>query len=1022
MRKIYSLFAMLMVAMFANAQVISFSEVAAKGSLDGKTFGSEGFVLTVTDQVDGGKLEIDANNANFGTLEDYQSFSFRLKTGGKSSSKNCLSLSIPADGTLKIYARTASKDSERPIVITQGETEIFNKTFVDSQAATENYTASDGSEKTRTVYPVYTCEVKAGTADITYPENAVNFYAFELVSNAAPVQTSYEATITSDPENDYFSGYQAFDLQQVIAALGLADEAALAELLSTEGNVYLKEPTGALTNAYTGNPNEFWMNIAGVPQGYGEEGTCWYAGLYYDPAGSDAETGETWESEFYCRVGQMPKFFSGIYTDSEAKVVLVLKNGDKQIEVAITLKVNAAPEPEAIAEPETSLANINVVKEYETTIDFTYGKEYENTTITVDMNDIANTLGCSMSALSDNIQNITLTEKMNSVTAEEEGETVNTPSGELATPESLAGGSWFGRYSNYDEATGETITFTQNYSHAWGGSATFYVQNIALNEEGQFSFTTGQYMKTMAVGDKDYAVLYILNGATAAKLTIKTNIVAPEVIDPDKLVQVGETTIEVSAAIDNNYATKSFTIDMAPICEALGCEATEIEDVLAYAQDGGISDNHTEGSGGFYFNEDGKIESWGSNAAFFIAKGSIADGQYSIGQMANHYTDITEDKTCTAQLIFQNGQNYYVVNVAYTVLAPTTPEEPVVYTCVGTNKMNMQIVPNDEGVWAWETTASIDLDWVNELIGTQDFTLYTDKVTTAEDGATTFDWSKNYTCTPAPGFWYGDKTYTNEAGETVVENAGWGSNSFGITYADGIVTFYQYPGQRSVGDSYLAKLYLVNEETGNYIAYDIKVKYVDEVSADGETAKIGSEEQTIDFTNAPADADGLTIVELPMEKLLEAFGIEAAELANAQVTVPDSPNSYNMIQNYEEEFTISQNGYYTTNEEKIVSSVSVVFENGKLVLKFDNVDSSLDTEEAASTDVHIGIVLNNKVYEYVVTFGNESYVAATAINSVNATANASAIYTTSGAKVNALQKGINIVKMANGSVQKVYVK
>lgn len=181
MKKFFTLIAVAFVTVCASAQVISFSETAAKGSLDGKTFGGDGFVLTVTDQVDGGKLEIDTNNANFGTLEDYQGFTHRLKTGGKSSSKNCMSLSIPADGTLKVYARTATKDSERAIVITQSETEVFNQKFLDSQAATEKYTTEAGEEKTRTVFPVYTCEVKAGTADITYLDGAVNIYCFEFV-------------------------------------------------------------------------------------------------------------------------------------------------------------------------------------------------------------------------------------------------------------------------------------------------------------------------------------------------------------------------------------------------------------------------------------------------------------------------------------------------------------------------------------------------------------------------------------------------------------------------------------------------------------------------------------------------------------------------------------------------------------------------------------------------------------------------------------------------------------------------
>ena len=79
---------------FAADNTITFSEIAAKGSLNGKTYNAGGFVLTVTD-TDESKLEIDANNAFFGTADNYQKFEYRLKTGGKSNAKNALALTIP---------------------------------------------------------------------------------------------------------------------------------------------------------------------------------------------------------------------------------------------------------------------------------------------------------------------------------------------------------------------------------------------------------------------------------------------------------------------------------------------------------------------------------------------------------------------------------------------------------------------------------------------------------------------------------------------------------------------------------------------------------------------------------------------------------------------------------------------------------------------------------------------------------------------------------------------------------------
>ena len=192
MKKFFTLIAATFVAVCASAQVISFSETAAKGSLDGKTFGGDGFVLTVNDPK-GEKVEIDANSQYFGTAEEYQNFKFRLKTNGKSSSNNSLSLTVPSEGTLKIYARSGSGSEARPIVLTQDGTEIFNQNFDDADAIT---TDIQGEQKK--VFPVYTVEVKAGTIAITYPTNTVGFYAFELVKAGEETAIKNVSTTAND--------------------------------------------------------------------------------------------------------------------------------------------------------------------------------------------------------------------------------------------------------------------------------------------------------------------------------------------------------------------------------------------------------------------------------------------------------------------------------------------------------------------------------------------------------------------------------------------------------------------------------------------------------------------------------------------------------------------------------------------------------------------------------------------------------------------------------------------------------
>ena len=184
MKKIFTLIAAVAFAATASAQVLSFDTKYDKGAVP-PSFSNGNLVLTVTDT--DGKLAVDANSASFGTPDSYVSFDYCLKTGGKSSSKNNLTLTLPADGTLKVYARTGSNTAtDRNIVLTQNETELVNKVLLESDAV--EATIEDVVKK---FYPVISVEAKKGDVAVTYPINSVKFYAFELV-NAAGVSASPE--------------------------------------------------------------------------------------------------------------------------------------------------------------------------------------------------------------------------------------------------------------------------------------------------------------------------------------------------------------------------------------------------------------------------------------------------------------------------------------------------------------------------------------------------------------------------------------------------------------------------------------------------------------------------------------------------------------------------------------------------------------------------------------------------------------------------------------------------------------
>ena len=132
MKKFFTLIAAVALAASVNAQVLKFDQTYAKGSVPA-TFSADGLVLTVVDT--DGKMAVDDNSQYFGTAESYKNFSFRLKSGGKSLTKNNLTLTVPSDGTLKVYVRTGSSSAtDRNVVLTQNGTELVNKILLESEA------------------------------------------------------------------------------------------------------------------------------------------------------------------------------------------------------------------------------------------------------------------------------------------------------------------------------------------------------------------------------------------------------------------------------------------------------------------------------------------------------------------------------------------------------------------------------------------------------------------------------------------------------------------------------------------------------------------------------------------------------------------------------------------------------------------------------------------------------------------------------------------------------------------------
>lgn len=206
MKKFFTLIAAVALAASVNAQTLKFDQNYAAGSMPA-SFTADGLELKVVDTEN--VMLVDGNNQFFGTAESYEKFSFRLKSTGKSTSKNNLTLTVPSDGTLKVYVRTgSSKATDRNVILTQNGTELVNKTVLESEAVSVPMTNDKGETKDTKVFPVISVPVKQGDVAITYPVGSVYFYAFELVKTGTGISSVNAAAAKKDGKTYNMAGQE----------------------------------------------------------------------------------------------------------------------------------------------------------------------------------------------------------------------------------------------------------------------------------------------------------------------------------------------------------------------------------------------------------------------------------------------------------------------------------------------------------------------------------------------------------------------------------------------------------------------------------------------------------------------------------------------------------------------------------------------------------------------------------------------------------------------------------------------
>lgn len=815
-----------------------------------------------------------------------------------------------------------------------------------------------------------------------------------ILMTAVSAMAQFTATVSQLPTNDYSPVQAEYKLSEIASALN-TDAATLAAALQDGSAQFGLFNEDGLIGTTADGPGSYWMKADGTVTNWGNESVVYNGLISYDAT----------EDVFIIPVGQFPDAYAGGETWTNT---FTLKYGGSSATLEVIFNITTPKQPTEIAEPVTHFSELNVVKKYTATLDLVEGKSYEGKNFDIEMADLAEVLGCTEEAIADNIAKITIAREFIS----DENQGIYAFSDSLINHRAPTDG-WFGRYTGFDELAGEEYTIAENAFHGWGAGCTVYLQNPSY-AEGVYTITYGQYPGTLSAGAEDFITLYIVNGAKAVELVIKLNVLEPEKISFAEMECAGEQVIDAPALeVSASYTSSAATVDVDDILAKLGAESAD--DITGWIlRDSANLADPVESD--YWQGETGFLQTWGNQACCQL-KVDLANGTANLLQMPR-YTEIEDTLVFPIHYIYTYDNKYYKLTFNFTLKPIKKMGDDVVLHCVANEEFNMQIIPSPD-TYVYGTTYQLDMDYIEKKIGTTDFKLYGDKWNAEEEKLV---WDKNYTCydgdEKGAGFWFGATTYKNENGQDVVDNAGWGTNSFGFQLsALGVITWFQYPGQRSAGEEYAANIYLVNEETGAYITYTINVQYVSELGDVVETVGEGK----VDHVMTADDLEGDFYLDLDVDAICEALEISEEEIEAAEATASKSLTTFITKNSYDEPMFFNAEGYcdkYETDEEQLEATLQAYFttENDKLQLGVYilNPEAFNVNDPELYYTIHVGLVYGAKRYMIKVTLGSE-----TVVGIKNATTcNASAIYTVAGTKASSLQKGINIV-VENGKAKKI---
>ena len=479
------------------------------------------------------------------------------------------------------------------------------------------------------------------TFDITLQVNEV---VEQYVSDLTSVGSGELSVEIEDGTAAYGTVTATIDVETIASALGCSTSDLEMVPLAEEGTLYSGDGTA--------NNGGSWMDEDGYVTSWGD-GSVWF----FEPVTS----------------GDYSSINFGLYDEAEEGTEytcsIYFVYDTYYYELLVTITVVEAEESE---EESTTLSDYTSVGSSELSVEIEDGTAaYGTVTETIDVETIANALGCSTSDLE-------------MVPLAEEG----TLYSETGTANN--GGSWM------DE---------EGYVTSWGNGSVWFFEPVTSGDYSSINF--GLYDEAEE-GTEYSASIYFVYDTSYYEVVVTITVVEADLTSLSDLTLAGSGELTVEIEEGSDYATCE--IDVESIATALGCSTSDIE-IAGLAEENTLANSYTAYNGGSWVDEDGYVVSWGSGSVWYYQPES--DGDYSVIDFGL-YDSEEAGTTYTGAIYFLYDTYYYelavtinIVEANYTLLSDLTS--------VGSGTLSIEI---EDGTEAYSTvTGTIDVETIANALG-----------------------------------------------------------------------------------------------------------------------------------------------------------------------------------------------------------------------------------------------------------------------------------------------------------------